>query len=117
MLCKFYDCYYYIIMPSILRSLLSFMLRGLSVCQLDATLSPTKMAKPIEVLFVLWTWVHPSNHILGVGGWITQAKRHFVGVSWHCIGIIWHEQKYSVGGLAAATQAFAVSIATTCYHY
>lgn len=44
------------------------MLRGLSVCQLDATLSPIKMAKPIEVLFVLWTWVHPSNHVLGVGG-------------------------------------------------
>jgi len=37
------------------------------VCRLDMTVSCAKMAEPIMMLFGLWTWLGPRNH---VGAWI-----------------------------------------------
>ena len=38
------------------------MFRGLCVCLLDITMSCAKKAKPIKMLFGMWTRVGPRNH-------------------------------------------------------
>ena len=41
------------------------------VCRLDMTVSCAKMAEPIMMLFGLWTWLGPRNH---VGAWILPGE-------------------------------------------
>jgi len=48
-----------IIRPHLRRS--SMVSVGLSVCH---NLEPCKMAEPIEMLLMVWTWVGPVNHVL-----------------------------------------------------
>ena len=36
-----------------------------SVCLLEMTVYLTKMVEQIEVQFGVWTWMGPSNHVLG----------------------------------------------------
>jgi len=54
---------------------------GLSVCLLVATMSRTKMAELIEMLFGVWTWVGPRNHVLGGGSDPAVRKGQFRGIS------------------------------------
>jgi len=51
----------------------------LYVCVLDTTVSPTKTDESTEMLFGLWTWVFPRNHVLGgwLGALIPQGKGQF----------------------------------------
>jgi len=39
-----------------------------SVCLFVTTVSPTKMAEPIEMLFGTWSWVGSGNQVLGSDG-------------------------------------------------
>ena len=39
-----------------------------SVCLFVTTVSPTKMAEPVETLFGIWSWVGSGNQVLGSDG-------------------------------------------------
>lgn len=56
----------------------------LCICQylLVTTVSPTKMAKPIEIPFSMWTWVSPTNYVIS-GDQIPQLG-YFGGRSQVC---------------------------------
>jgi len=48
------------------------------VCLSDTIVSPAKTAEPIEMLFGLWIWVGPRNHVLD-GGSHPHGKGQFRG--------------------------------------
>jgi len=52
------------------------------VCQSVTVVSPPKMAEPIEMLFGLWTWVSPRNHVLDCGP-DRHGEGQFLGAA-HC---------------------------------
>jgi len=37
------------------------------VCRSVTLVSPAKMAEPIKILFGLWAWMGPRNHVLDDG--------------------------------------------------
>jgi len=62
------------------------------------TISPAKMAEPIEISFGLWTRVGARNYVLDVGSLSTHEKGHLQGgdigifphAAEHCSQWPWH---------------------------
>ena len=55
---------------------------GLSVClSVGRNNEPYKMVESIEMLFGVWTWVGPGNHVLGGGSDPPARKGQFRVIS------------------------------------
>jgi len=61
--------------------LLSLVFRGLSVCLLVTTESPTKTTELIKMLFMMWICVVPGNDVLGGGLIPPRGRGNFWGHS------------------------------------